>query len=1149
MDHANEDQPKETGRTNHASDDKATQDARSFVEEQPSASEPRPEGAAQLMKLFQPPTPPPPRPPPQKDTLLGAYSPNDNISHAPPPPQQQPAEVTTTPHDERTALLPESSSSQNDTKTNATGASSLQSLFQHPQPELPDRESSLNKVRSTASSSSFVESQSMFLAAKNQSQKHQDKDANVLPQADATRSSCWQSITSYVYKNVLPKPTTIAGSFMFLLYHVVFCLANGSAITRPSSPDIPILGNMAKWTAIGIFASCPVLIHRLGRDIPALYPSVDLFLAPFLAEAARVVDQSISQDFEATSGDDGQQQMTLQLWFGSFAVLTAIGMALAGSFLLLAATFKLANLGTFLPYSVLCGFFSAVGVLLWALAFSVDMSGQTWQQVFFSEATSAALVMKALAHHLPSLAVGILMNRLGPKNPFFVILLIVLTTCLFYVVMLITGTSLEEAQEAQWFWSYEELTTTSAGGNDEVHSNHTTTVSFELLPPTPFGAWASILDRFVSWKAVGRGLHNMVALAFLYLLRSSIHASALKKNVNNLVRRIPIKQQKSVHHSNGSARNAKSLLDILQEDEDEDLDNEKDCGSDEGSSLLANRNTASHSTAHYVKASGAYHQATSMVQSMRDQMEIISMSLADTQTLRNNRAQRRTVTFQPTTTIIPTDCDENIPGPLFSPIGTSNSGNTTEYHELRAKPSQRTLEEVFSEYGYALLVVSITGGFGCCPTVATSNTMYAIGAGDAAPQYGSVLLLLIFYLTDFEIVRFIPKTAFSSLLVLGAVDTIVIWFIGPFQKMESWIEWAVVPLIVIFSLFVGFLNAVFLGIGISTFIFVGSFFQVGVVKYNASALVVRSRIERSLIQSIWLDTNGDAIQIIVLQNYLFFGNASSILNYIATMFEEVDITTSQRLDFSIPPVPRILVVDLSLITGMDTSTVDIFGEIRELCKNNDCKLYLCGTSPRQKKAFTKAGIKPDTKGRRSQRQFVFFSDLDAGLGKAEDVLIEEEMTTGDILAYTPRIGFTKALSGYQIALRHIDELHGIEFSEGLLGLEQYTTSLELDSGQLLFEKDGIGGVVQEGNHGLFFIEDGMLRVQHDSSEVTLSRTHSYLGTSAMNKLELQGFNQNTLKGQHARLGTVARRSALAKRGMIGGQGKSSVRTARMGPGW
>jgi hypothetical protein len=324
----------------------------------------------------------------------------------------------------------------------------------------------------------------------------------------------------------------------------------------------------------------------------------------------------------------------------------------------------------------------------------------------------------------------------------------------------------------------------------------------------------------------------------------------------------------------------------VYEDDDEDDDTE-----DEGASLIAT-----------VSAPAYQQQASGMVQSVRDTMEILTMSLADQETLLGQK--RKNVNFQPNITeVYPTfGASDGDLGPIDknSPSNDNNKNETQDYYEIRAKPSQRTLEEIFKEYGYALFVVSFCGGFGCCPTVATSNTMYAIGAGDAAPQYGSVLLLLIFYFTGFEIVRFIPKTAFSSLLVLGAVDTIMIWFIGPFRKMESWVEWSVVPLIVLFSLFVGFLNAVILGIAISMFVFVASFFQVGVVKYNASGLEIRSRIERSLIQSVWLDAHGDSIQVLVLQNYLFFGNASSILNYIATMFEEIDINVSQRLDFAIP---------------------------------------------------------------------------------------------------------------------------------------------------------------------------------------------------------------------------------------------------------
>ena len=276
------------------------------------------------------------------------------------------------------------------------------------------------------------------------------------------------------------------------------------------------------------------------------------------------------------------------------------------------------------------------------------------------------------------------------------------------------------------------------------------------------------------------------------------------------------------------------------------------------------------------------------------------------------------------------------------------------------------------------------------------------------------------------IYRYIPKTAFSSLLVLGAVDTLVVWFFGAFRKTQDIAEWLVVPLIAAFSLFVGFLNAVFLGIGISMFVFVASFFRVGVVKYSASGLEIRSRIERSVAQSAWLNENGDLCQVIVLQNYLFFGNACTILDYVATMFEEVDVAQSQRLDFSIPPLPKILVLDLSLVTGMDTSTVDIFGEMLEFCRNNDCKLFFCGLSMRMKKGLDLGGIRPDT-GPRRESSVRFFSDLDTALGRAEDSLIITEMNGSETPRSFRRVRSSESLDsgrGFRRALRQIDELHG-----------------------------------------------------------------------------------------------------------------------------
>lgn len=495
---------------------------------------------------------------------------------------------------------------------------------------------------------------------------------------------------------------TFAGAFMFLLYHVVFCLANGSAMIRPHSMDKPILGSMAKLSTVGIIMSGPFYILRLGANVPAVYPSIDLFLAPFLARAAVTIDESLAETY---AGEEYPEEA----FFASFCVLTGIGMFLSGVLLQLGATFKLANLGTFLPYSVLCGFFSAVGVLLWALAFSVDTSGKSWKQVFFSG--DSHLIMESLLHHMPSLLMGILMNQLGPKNPFFVLLLILVTLGLFYLTMLLTGTSLEHAQQEHWFWSREELVVDKSNN------------SFEIIPLCNVFA---LLSNNTDWKAVQDGLGHMVALAFLYLLRSSIHASAMKKNIGNLVRRVPIPNPE------------------LREENPQGADSDGD-DDDDDTTLLS---FATHPLSNTYRIGNAAASSTGVLESVRQTVKQVQWSLLDD-------AKEKNHSVASLTEIKSTPFDE------------AEEPDRRMYTEIRAKPTNQTLEEIFIEYGYALYVVSLFGGFGCCPTVATSNTMYAIGAEGRAPQFGSILLLMIFYFTEFDIVQYIPKAAFSSLLVLG----------------------------------------------------------------------------------------------------------------------------------------------------------------------------------------------------------------------------------------------------------------------------------------------------------------------------------------------------------------------------------------------
>lgn len=171
--------------------------------------------------------------------------------------------------------------------------------------------------------------------------------------------------------------------------------------------------------------------------------------------------------------------------------------------------------------------------------------------------------------------------------------------------------------------------------------------------------------------------------------------------------------------------------------------------------------------------------------------------------------------------------------------------------------------------------------------------------------------------------------------------------------------------------------------------------------------------------SEWLNENGDRIQVLCLQNYLFFGNASSIYSYIFTLFE---LNKEVEQSF-LKPESKFLILDLTLVTGMDTSTVDVFSEIRNLCSGSNCKLFMAGMSPNIRSILALGGFTPDV-GVRSKRRLRFFASLDAALGKAEDMLLEAHYDSVQTDQAPSRPGMRRLVrrsaSGFRKALRHID---------------------------------------------------------------------------------------------------------------------------------
>ena len=69
--------------------------------------------------------------------------------------------------------------------------------------------------------------------------------------------------------------------------------------------------------------------------------------------------------------------------------------------------------------------------------------------------------------------------------------------------------------------------------------------TFTWSAPSPFGWVFDLFRGKIHWKAVSKGLETSLALGILYLIRCSLHAAALKKNVANLIRKETITEEET----------------------------------------------------------------------------------------------------------------------------------------------------------------------------------------------------------------------------------------------------------------------------------------------------------------------------------------------------------------------------------------------------------------------------------------------------------------------------------------------------------------------------------------------------------------------------------------------------------------------------
>jgi len=200
-----------------------------------------------------------------------------------------------------------------------------------------------------------------------------------------------------------------------------------------------------------------------------------------------------------------------------------------------------------------------------------------------------------------------------------------------------------------------------------------------------------------------------------------------------------------------------------------------------------------------------------------------------------------------------------------------------------------------------------------------------------------------------------------------------------------------------------------------------------------------------------------------------------------------------------------------------------------------------------------AGVKPLV-GERSERNLRFFSSLDIALGKAEDMLLNFQVTPKKQSMYEmPALGEE---SGFKLALRKVDEQHGTDFAHSLAELDEYTTPIVLEPNESLYDSASLP------ERGLFFIEEGilvricvcqsvgqvLLRYSHNSTLQKKIERDTSMATHTRSLRKGVINDGGTVTGLKIRTGSIGREYARLKAADSASH-KQSFRLARIGPGW
>ena len=320
---------------------------------------------------------------------------------------------------------------------------------------------------------------------------------------------------------------------------------------------------------------------------------------------------------------------------------------------------------------------------------------------------------------------------------------------------------------------------------------------------------------------------------------------------------------------------------------------------------------------------------------------------------------------------------------------------------------EAVLDRELKLQGIANLLCAALGGYVSCLTSTRSRLNFILGKDTrvsgliiAAMSAAAVFVNPVF-------LGYMPKCVLGGLLVTIGYDAAKRWLVSSARQLER-LEYLSLLAIALIIVWWGFLPGVSIGVIFGCATFALSAGRINVVKLAFDGSEYRSSLDRGPRELALLAAHGRELQGLRLQSYLFFGSANRL-------YEHVKLLLAER------PECRFLLFDFRLVTGLDSSAVHSFTQIKQAAEALGARLVFVHLTPSIEKAFGDNQV--------IGKNVPVFADIDRALEFCENVIIAAH-NDGDSGARSLRDWLAEALGSAAFADTLADNCRQFEFAPG-----------------------------------------------------------------------------------------------------------------------